>query len=91
MEAQINKGDGQVYHTYYRLSDGEIISKERIDAAIDLLNRLKGAVSVAQLTDIDLFTKGDKIEAIRRFHLKHDIPLVEAKAAIEFLRDENEV
>lgn len=79
-----------MYHTYYRLSDGEIISKERVDAAIDLLNRLKGAVSVAQLTDIDLFTKGDKVEAIRRFYLKYDTPLMEAKAAIEFLRDEME-
>lgn len=44
-----------MYHTYYKLSDGEIIFKERIDAAIALLNRL----------------------------------IVEAKAAIEFLRDEN--
>ena len=79
-----------MYHTYYRLSDGEMISKERVDAAIDLLNRLKGAVSVAQLTDIDLFTKGDKVEAIRRFYLKYDTPLVEAKAAIDFLRDEME-
>lgn len=74
-----------MYHTYYRLSDGEIISKERIDAAIDLLNRLKGAISVVQLIDIDLFTKGDKVEAIRRFHLKHDIPLVEAKALLQYV------
>ena len=79
-----------MYHTYYRLSDGEMISKERVDAAIDLLNRLKGAVSITQLTDIDLFTKGDKVEAIRRFYLKYDTPLVEAKAAIDFLRDEME-
>lgn len=79
-----------MYHTYYKLSDGEMISKERVDTAIDLLNRLKGAVSVAQLTDIDLFTKGDKVEAIRRFYLKYDTPLVEAKAAIDFLRDEME-
>lgn len=74
-----------MYHTYYRLLDGEIISKERVDAAIDLLNRLKGAVSVVQLTDIDLFTKGDRVEAIRRFHPKHDIPFVEAKALLQYV------
>ena len=74
-----------MYHTYYRLSDGEIISKERIDAAIDLLNRLKEVVSVAQLTDIDLFTKGDKIEAIRHYHPKHDIPYVEATALLQYV------
>ena len=79
-----------MYHFHYMLlSNGELVSKRKVDDAIDLLAKLKGGVSLVQMTDMDLFTRGDKFEAIKRFHEKHDVSLLEAKAAIEFLRGDD--
>ena len=76
-------------YLYYKLESGELISKERVDNAIELLSRLRNMSSFVDLTEEELFSKGDKIQAIRVFHDKHGCTLAEAKAAIEHLRGEN--
>ena len=73
---------------YYKLNNGNVVPKSKVDDAIDLIGQLKGGYSVVEMSDIDLFTKGDLIDAIRRFRDKYDTLLVEAKAAIDFLREE---
>ena len=85
--AQIYKGDEDM-NLYCKLSDGSMIPKYRVDSAINLIEQLKGGYSVVEMSDIDLFTKGDLIDAVRRFRDKYDTLLVEAKAAIDFLREE---
>ena len=62
--------------------------KHKVDAAFELIERLKEGCSIVNLSDIDVFTKGDKFDAILRFRDKYDTPIVEAKEAIEFLREE---
>ena len=71
---------------YCKLNNGNMIPKYKVDNAINLIEQLKGGYSVVEMSDIDLFTKGDLIDAIRRFREKYDTLLVEAKSAIEFLR-----
>ena len=73
---------------YYELSNGELVPKRKVDAAFELIERLKKGCSIVGLSDIDVFTKGDKFDAILRFRDKYDTPIVEAKEAIEFLREE---
>ena len=73
---------------YYELSNGELMPKHEVDAAFELIERLKEGCSIVNLSDIDVFTKGDKFDAILRFRDKYDTPIVEAKEAIEFLREE---
>lgn len=73
-------------HPYYKLTNGDLISKEKVDRARELLARLDNGHTLVNLSDEELFARGDKIEAIRRFWEKHDCSLMEAKTAIEFLR-----
>ena len=73
---------------YYKLSNGELVPKHKVDAAFELIERLKEGCSIVNLSDIDVFTKGDKFDAILRFRDKYDTPIAEAKEAIEFLREE---
>ena len=75
-------------YPYYKLDNGELISKERVDNAIELLNRIKDANGIVNLTEEELFSKGDKIQAVRVFREKHGCTLMEAKVAIEHLRGE---
>lgn len=76
-------------HTHYKLANGDLISKSRVDDAIALLNRLRDGFVVVELTDEELFSKGNKFDAIKRFREKHDVGLFEAKSAIEHLRGED--
>lgn len=73
---------------YYKLGNGELIPKSKVDAAFALIEQLKEGCSIVNLSDIDVFTKGDKVDAIFRFRDKYDTLVAEAKAAIEFLREE---
>lgn len=73
---------------YYKLSNGELVPKSKVDTAFALIERLKEGCSIIGLSDIDLFTKGDKIDAIIRFRHKYNIPIDEAKESIEFLKEE---
>lgn len=73
---------------YYKLGNGELIPKSKVDAAFALIELLKKGCSIVNLSDIDVFTKGDKLDAIIRFRNKYNIPINEAKEAIEFLREE---
>lgn len=75
-------------YLYYQLEDGELISKERVDSAIELLSRIKNANGIVNLTEEELFSKGDKFQAMRVFRNKHDCSVMEAKVAIEHLRGE---
>lgn len=73
---------------YYKLCNGELIPKSKVVSAFVLIERLKEGCSIVNLSDIDVFTKGDKLDAIIRFRNKYNIPINEAKEAIEFLREE---
>lgn len=73
---------------YYELSNGELVPKHKVDAAFELIERLREGCSTIGLSDIDVFTKGDKIDAIIRFRNKYNIPINEAEEAIKFLREE---
>lgn len=86
--AQINNGGSTMSNLYYELSNGELVPKHKVDAAFELIERLKEGCSIVNLSDIDVFTKGDKFDAILRFRDKYDTPIAEAKEAIEFLREE---
>lgn len=76
-------------HPYYRLSNGNLVSKQRVDAARQLLDSLMDGFTVTELDDYELFAKGDKFEAIKRWYDKYGCSLREAKASIEKLRGEN--
>ena len=76
-------------YPYYELTSGELISKDRIDSAIELPSKLRDLSACVMLTEDELFSKGDKIQAIRVFRMKHDCSVMEAKTAIEHLRGEN--
>lgn len=49
---------------YYELSNGELVPKHKVDAAFELIERLREGCSIIGLSDIDVFTKGDKLDAI---------------------------
>ena len=77
-------------HTYCQLANGTFVSKARVDRARELLDSLMDGFTVTELTDDELFTKGDKVEAIMRYRKKYNCGIAEAKATIERLRGENE-
>ena len=83
--SQFKKGVFTKYPNY-KLSNRDMISKEKADMARELLARLDNGHTLVNLSEEELFSKGEKIEAIRRFREKHDCSLMEAKAAIEYLR-----
>ena len=76
-------------HTHYQLANGTLVSKARVDRARELLDSLMDGFTVTELTDNELFSKGDKVEAVMRYHNKYNCSAAEAKAAIERLRGEN--
>lgn len=77
-------------HPHYKLPSGKMISKKRVDEAMKLLQEITANGSeLVYLTDEELFSCGDKMEAVMRFYKKHDTTALEAKDAIEFLRGEN--
>lgn len=74
---------------YCKLTDGTMVPKYKVDDAIKLFESLKNGFTVVELNDEELFAKGNKFDAIKRFHEKHKVGLAEAKAAIEHLRGED--
>lgn len=76
-------------HPYYQLPNGDLISKAKVDNARALLAQLENGYTETNLTDEELFSKGDKFEATHRFWKKHDCSVMEAKIAIEHLRNGN--
>lgn len=79
----------EVAHPHYKLSNGSLVSKRKVDEALALISQLEQGYTLVELNDADLFSNGDKFDAIVRFYKKYDTTLVEAKAAIEYLRGEN--
>ena len=73
---------------YCRLSNGKLVSKRRVDRAIELLARLSDGFEVFEISDSELFVKGDVVDATQRYHEKNNVSLIEAKKAIELLRNE---
>lgn len=74
---------------YCKFANGDMVSKRRVDDAIELVARLANGFTVVELSDEELFSKGNKFDAIKRFYEKHHVGLAEAKAAIEHLRGED--
>lgn len=74
---------------YYKLTNGEYISKEKVDDAVALLQKFFNAgATLVDLCDDDIIHKGNKIDAVCAYNRKYDCGLAEAKAAIEYLRGE---
>lgn len=74
-------------YPHYRLGNGELIPKRKVDQALDVLKKLadNGAV-LTDLTYEELLSKGDMFDAICAFRDKHSCGLIEARKAIKFLR-----
>ena len=79
------------FNIYCRLSNGDIVSKNTVDRAIELIARLKDGFTVVEITDEELFAKGNIIDAVKRFRDKHGVTLSEAKEAIDFMHGKKEV
>lgn len=73
---------------YYKTANGEFVPKKKVDDALELIGQLAGGCSIVQLSDSEVISFGNKIDAISLFRQKYDCSLLEAKAAIEFLRAE---
>ena len=73
---------------YCKLSNGELVPERTVDAALELVVKLKGGFTVVELSEDEVIAKGTKLDAIRSFMHKHNVSLAEAKEAIEFLRGE---
>ena len=73
---------------YAKLNNGNLIPQRKIDEAMELIASLKDGFVIVDVSDDEVLLKGSKVEAIRLFMTKHNASLVEAKAAIEFLRGE---
>ena len=73
---------------HYKLTSGELISKEKVDKARELIAKLDEGYELIDLTDEELFSKGDKFDAVIRFRDKYECTLVEANAAVKHLRGE---
>lgn len=73
---------------YYLLGNGDLISKKKVEDALDLIRRVSNGCTIVQLSDSEVFTFGDKVDAIKLFKEKYDCTLLEAKSAIDFLREE---
>lgn len=73
---------------YCKLVNGDLVPKRTVDNAVELFERLKNGFTIVELTDEELFAKGNYVDAVKRFHDKHNVGLAEAKAAIDFLREE---
>lgn len=75
-------------HKYYKFPDGEVVSEGRMNSALALVAKLKDNFTIVELSDSEVYAMASKIEAIKLFHEKHGTGLIEAKAAIEYLRGE---
>lgn len=76
-------------HPHYKLPDGKLISKRRVDDARELLNKvIAGGCTLVDLSDSELFSNGDRVEAMLYFRDKYNTTALEAKSAIEHLRGE---
>jgi hypothetical protein len=89
MEMASSEFTPEVTHPHYMFPDGEMVSKRTVDAALRIVNKMAQGCVVVELDDEDLFSKGDKVDAIWRFRQKHNASIAEAKAAIEHLRGES--
>lgn len=74
-------------HVYYKLSNGDMVSKRKVDDALNTIRSICGGASIVHLEDSEVMLYGDKIDAIRLFREKYDCSLMEAKASIDFLRE----
>lgn len=79
----------EITHPHYKLANGNLVSKHHVDEALKLITQLAQGCTLVELSDAELFSNGDKFDAIMRFYKKHDTTMLEAKAAIEYLRGEN--
>ena len=73
---------------YCRLPNGRLVSKRSVDNAIELVSELKDGFTVFEITDEELFVKGNIVEAVQRYRDLHNVGLREAKDAIDTLRAE---
>ena len=75
-------------HIYYKLANGDFVPKYKVDNAFELIKSLMDGFDILHLDDSDVMLFGNKFDAIKLFHEKHDCGLAESKEAIEFLRGE---
>ena len=74
---------------YYILSDNNFISKQKVDAAFEIVNNFRnGAIKVC-LSDSEVFTNGDFVSAVNLFRSKYGTELGDAYEAIKWLRGTN--
>lgn len=74
--------------TYYKLNDGKLIPKRKVDDAMAIIRSVLNGASIVDLDDSQIMSYGDKVDAVLLFRDKYDCSLLEAKSAIDFLRGE---
>ena len=74
---------------YYVLSDNSFISKQKVDAAFEIINSFRDGAVKTYLSDSEVFANGDFVGAVKLFRDKYDTGLMEAIEAIRWLRDTN--
>lgn len=74
---------------YYVLSDYSFISKQKVDAAFEIVNNFRNGAIKTYLTDSEVFANGDFVGAVKLFRDKYDTGLREATEAIRWLRGIN--
>lgn len=77
---------------YYKLYNGKLVSKFDIEAAVALVEAFDKGAELVALSDNELFCNENvrSVDAVIRFRKKYSCSLLEAKAAIEFLRGRDE-
>ena len=74
-------------YQYYKLQNGEYIAKEDVDRAFEVIDKLRSNNAViVTMSASDVILHGNKVKAVFAFWKKYDCSIVEAKAAIDFLR-----
>jgi hypothetical protein len=73
---------------YYKVGS-TFVSKQKVDDALNLVKRvISDGCELVSLNDDEVIQHGNKLDAIIAYRRKHDCGIVEAKQAIEYLREE---
>lgn len=74
---------------YYILNNNSFISKQKVDAAFEIVNNFRDGAIKTYLSDSEVFTNGDFVSAVKLFRNKYDTEIGDAAEAIKWLRGTN--
>lgn len=74
---------------YYILSDNTFLSKQKVDEAFEIIEKLRNGAIKAYLSDSEVFANGDFVGAVKLFRSKYGTEIGDAFEAIKWLRGSN--